>query len=342
MQLPIYNNYLESINNVLKTGKRRGLQKAHLFENVDGGISGLNDSKPWQDIKGAEVNFNSLKNLSSITGKKAKYHEKLGAHPDFSHLKASNATEYHYITSMFIDVRNSTSLFKKYDPIAVANITGIIQQAAIHTCWYFDGYVQRLHGDGLLVYFGGKNTTLSQSINNAVNAAGFISYFVKNDLKKLFLEQGIEDIYTRIGIDTGDKDAVLWHTAGMGECSEITTCSIHTSLAFKMQSNAGNNGVIVGDNVKNSTTVNKDLYTYKKYKHDGKESTYIFQIEDESFNYSQHEFDWEKYLRTHPQITVGEKGTLYLKDAAVTPNVNVAKNLDYLKSNTQGYKPYMK
>jgi hypothetical protein len=163
MNKAIYSNYLENITNSLKNGKRRGvLQKS--FSNNFTGLSG-NDNDTWYDEKNNEINFNSLQQLSSIAGKKAKYHEKLGAHPDFGHLKQNNKVEYHYITTMFIDIKNSTGLFKKYYPHTVANITTTIQSAAIHTCWYFDGYVQRLHGDGLLVYFGGKNMDVATSTN---------------------------------------------------------------------------------------------------------------------------------------------------------------------------------
>ena len=339
MNKSIYNNYFENISNSLKNGKKRGLiNKSSLGENMFAFSANENELK-WQDEKNNEINFNSLQQLNSIAGKKAKYHEKLGAHPKFSYLKEANKVEYHYITSMFIDIRNSTKLFQKYYPHTVANITTTIQSAAIHTCWYFDGYVQRLHGDGLLVYFGDRDMDIKTSTNNALNAAAFFSYFVKNDLKKLFDEQGIGNIYTRIGIDTGYKDDVMWHLAGMGDCSEITTCSLHTSLAAKMQSQAKSNGIIIGDNVAGNTVVGQDYFKHKKYVEDDTTSDYIYQISDDKFYYKQHEFNWEKYLNNHPQIEKDGNGNLFFKPENSAPNISVTKNLDYLKSNVQGYKP---
>ncbi|MEB0276871.1 hypothetical protein QN376_19995, partial [Cryobacterium sp. 5B3] len=67
----------------------------------------------------------------------------------------------------------------------------------------FDGYIQRLHGDGMFVYFGGKNQDRAESAKRCLTAASLFTYFVKNDLKDLFSEQGIETIFTRIGIDYG-------------------------------------------------------------------------------------------------------------------------------------------
>ncbi len=85
----------------------------------------------WQDKTKNEANFRSLSGLNTVTGVTAKYEEKLGAHPSFSHLKINNQSEYHYIVSMFVDVKNSTVLFKKYEPDVVANICRTIQLAAI-------------------------------------------------------------------------------------------------------------------------------------------------------------------------------------------------------------------
>lgn len=331
MNKSIYQSYIDSISDSLKNGKKRGELKKAQTGNRLHGFDGISESAQWFNKANDEILFDSLQPLSDITGKKVKYHQKPGAHPDFSHVKEKNTVDYHYITSVFIDIKNSTGLFKKYDPITVANITTTIQKAAIHTCWYFDGYVQRLQGDGLLVYFGGKNIPMKKSVNDALTAASFISYFVKNDLKNLFSEKGIENIYTRIGIDTGDAEDVLWHLAGMGECSEITTCSIHTSLAYKMQANATSNGVMAGDNVKNNTDISADFFVPKNYSGNGKDEKYIFQIPEESFHYSQWELNWEKYLKKHPSIVQDEDGKLYFKPKQIPISAPYVPNLDALK-----------
>lgn len=342
MKKPIYNSYVNTLLNTIKTAQVRGQKLEHLEENFSN-LSGIGKGLPWYDAKKDEINYNSLQQLSNIAGKKkAKYHERLGSHPDFSYLKTANTTEHHYITTMFIDIKNSTALFKKYYPAAVASITTTIQSAAIHTCWYFDAYVQRLHGDGLLVYFGNRSMDVKTSANNALTAAAFISYFIKNDLKNIFIGQGIENIYTRIGIDTGLKEDVLWHQAGMGECSEITTCSLHTSLAAKMQGQAGSNGIMIGDNVKAHTTISQDLFTNKKFVNDGKTLEYVYEIPEDKFRYKQHDFNWEKYLRTHPQIIADDNGMLYFSTKDESSNLAVQRNLDYLKSSVQEYKPSFK
>ena len=338
MNQNIYKNYTDNIKDLLANGQRRGTFEKSSIKNFSG-ISGSSDRSFQAINENKDISlFNSLQRLSAITGKKTKYNEKPGAHPDFLSIKTLNSIENHYITSMFVDIKNSTGLFKKYEAYTVANITTTIQRAALHTCWYFDGYVQRFHGDGLFIYFGGKNITLAQSVINAVNAASFISYFIQNDLKEVFLEQDVDKIFTRIGIDTGfDKD-VLWHLAGIKDCSEITTCSLHTSLASKMQGNADNNGIMLGDNVKDNTNLSSDLFSIKYNQKEQKEERYIFQIPEENFNYTQWVFNWDKFLKNHPSVTSDDKGNLYFKDTTNTPSLNK----EFIQKNAQGYRPYFK
>jgi adenylate cyclase len=337
----LYKNYVDDIAHYLKQDKKntlsKGLGGVRLNENISNVATML-----WQDKTKSEANFRSLKALSSVTGITVKYEEKLGAHPSFNHLKNSDKSEYHYIVSMFIDVKNSTGLFRKYDPIVVANICRTIQLAAIHTCWYFDGYIHRLQGDGLMVYFGGKGTTKQKAVDNALMAGSFINYFLKNDLRNLFDEQGVSRIYTRIGIDFGNDEDTLWHNAGIGECSEVTTTSLHTSLACKMQAQAENNGIVTGNNIVELKPNHQDYFSYKKYKKDGVERPYVYEISEENFRYKQHDFNWEKYLKNHPSIDEDADGNLTFKGGPILPNPQVQQNMNYLQQNAANYKPYLK
>ena len=341
MNQKLYKNYVDDIAHYLRQGKKDNITKSFSSNRLNDNFS-TSPNMLWQDKIKNEANFRSLSVLNSITGFNTKYEEKLGAHPSFSHLKNSNKSEYHYIVSMFIDVKNSTGLFKKYDPDVVANICRTIQLAAIHTCWYFDGYIQRLQGDGLMVYFGGKGIQKQKAVDNALMAASFVSYFVKNDLKNLFEEQSVNRIYTRIGVDFGDTNDTLWHNAGIGECSEVTTTSLHTSLACKMQAQADSNGIVVGDFIMTYKPNHSDYFIHKKYKKDGIEQSYIYEIPEESFKYKQHDFNWERYLKNHPFIEQDPDGNLTFKGGPVIVNPHIQQNIGLLEQNATNYKPYLK
>jgi class 3 adenylate cyclase len=305
----IYNDYLSTIKSAMSADKE---QKRN-FSNLSGQdelIKGntisnyLNESENTKPLP-------SLLQFANEFGLKTNYDQSLGSHPDFSHLKHSGKIEKHYVVSMFIDIKGSTNLFKRYSPETVFIITNTIQRAAIHTGLIFNGYIQRLHGDGLFVYFGGKDCAKNQATKNALQAASVFSYFIKNDLKKLFNEQGVETIFTRIGIDLGENKDVVWAMAGIGEISEVTTCSLHTSLASKMQSNAESNGVVVGDNVKNNTDT--PFYSPVCNRTNNESDRYIFRNYEDNFNYTQYDFNWIQYLKQQDFVATDLNGNLSIK-----------------------------
>jgi len=255
----------------------------------------------------------------------------IGHHPDFMYLKGTSNTEKHYIISAFIDIKGSTNLFKKYDEETNMIITNTIQLAAINVCQVFGGFVQRIQGDGLFVYFGGKNIDRNKATQHCLTALSLFSYFVKNDLKRIFEQHGIERIYTKIGIDFGDDDKVLWGVAGTEQTSEIATYSLHTSLAAKMQAYAGSNEIIVGQNVKDKAQFEDKFYSVVV------EKRYIFSDPENDFFYTQYVFDWIKYLRSSPYIATSVSG-----DITIKPQISNVPNIASLREVVGENRPYAK
>ncbi|BFM44092.1 hypothetical protein CFS9_27330 [Flavobacterium sp. CFS9] len=255
----------------------------------------------------------------------------IGHHPDFMYLKGTSNTEKHYIISSFIDIKGSTNLFKKYDEETNMIITNTIQLAAINVCQVFGGFVQRIQGDGLFVYFGGKNIDKNKATQHCLTALSLFSYFVKNDLKRIFEQHGIERIYTKIGIDFGNDDKVLWGVAGTDQTSEIATYSLHTSLAAKMQAYAGSNEIIVGQNVKDKAQFEDKFYSVVV------EKRYIFSDPENSFFYTQYVFDWIKYLKSSPYIATSVSG-----DITIKPQISNVPNIAFLREAVGENKPYAK
>ena len=309
--MKLYENYIENIKNVISREKVLSAKMYDTFERGIKSFDGIGDASVAERKRFSLKPLNSLEPLMQTVGKVSVQEQKLGEHPDFKHLKVTYGIEYHYITSAFIDIKNSTALFKNYRPEVVMEITNTIQRAAIHTCVIFGGYIQRLQGDGVFVYFGGKGIQKKESVINALNATSFFTYFVKNDLKKVFEEEGVEDIYTRIGIDFGDDDKVLWSVAGIGECSEVTTYSLHTSLASKMQGIANANGIVVGDNVKRVSHIDEDYYDWVKNSNGEIKKRYIFEDRENGFYYKALNFNWYNYLKNLPFIYQDSDGELF-------------------------------
>lgn len=75
--------------------------------------------------------------------------------------------------------------------------------------------------------------------------------------------------------------------SGLGDSGEVTTCSLHTSLAPKMQANATSNGIVTGQNIINQISSSDKYFKVK--------SKPIWDYEDGRF-YNQYDFNWERYL----------------------------------------------
>lgn len=251
---------------------------------------------------------------------------RLGSHPDFAHLKQTQETESHWILTGFVDVKKSTQLFNKFTKYTVALITEGIVKASIFAINLCGGYVHRIQGDGLMVYFGGKRIEKLQATKDALKAFSMISFFVKNDLKDFFEDKGISDIHTRAGLDLGHNNQVLWLYSGIGNAGEVTTCSLYTSLVPKMQAKAKSNGVVVGQNTVNQLS-NKKYFQMKLRP--------IWDFED-GRTYNQFDFDWERYLVDNKLAVQNRYGDLVLNIGSTSSVLNPT----YLEPIAKDSKPY--
>jgi len=321
--MKIYNDYLQTIKAAVQADpKNRRMNENLSYETRNMFEKGMSFRTFSEQVPEKKL-LPSLADLATTLGREPNFDQQLGLHPDFAHLRHSGGTENHYIVSMFVDISGSTNLFKRYVQETVAIITNTIQRAAIHTALIFDGYVHRLQGDGLFIYFGGKGISPKEAVERSLQFSSVFTYFVKNDLKNVFNEQGIEQIFTRIGVDLGHDSDVVWMMAGIGNISEVTTCSLHTSLASKMQGYAERNGVVAGDNIV-ATVSDLGQYFAPVCQRTDERDRYIFQIPEERFNYTQHDFDWLNYLKKQDFIATDILGAPQLRNRSA---VYASKNL---------------
>jgi class 3 adenylate cyclase len=315
--MDIYKDYMDVIKEAVNTDSSNFINKGLGHPQITRSKEQFNNIY----LKASQRTIaSSLESFSNKIGTVINYDQQLGLHPDFGHLKLSNATEEHYIVSAFIDIKGSTNLFKKFNKETIFLITNAIQSAGIHTALVFGGYVHRLQGDGIFVYYGGKKTSSEEAVLKALQSVSVYTHFVKNDLKEYFSSYGIENISVRTGIDLGYANDVLWGKAGIGEISEVTTCSLHTSLASKMQSSAQTNGVVVGDNVKAGLGDYDDLFKPVNHRTGNENDRYIFRITDRNFTYTQYDFNWSQFLKKQPFIALDQYGNAIPKtDSLVTP-----------------------
>jgi adenylate cyclase len=224
----------------------------------------------------------------------------IGDHPDFKAIGHHETTK-HYAVSLFMDIKGSTGLIEVVQDLEeLRRLKDTILTLAINVCNYFGGHVQRLQGDGIFVLFTRKGHEPNDAIIGALNASSLLTYFVKYELAPELTRIGIEKpIRIRTGIDYGATPDVLWSRYGIVGCNELTTTSVHTDLAAKLQQRANSNGVIIGDNVREALDLDGKYLSSRTYTENGnlKEEKAI--RVSSSFNYPMWLFDWEKFLLSY-------------------------------------------
>lgn len=175
----------------------------------------------------------------------------IGSHPDFQNLRGTDNTEFHHITTIFIDIKNSTRLSLRYDLETVRNIKNTILRAASETVRALDGHVHRFMGDALMGYFGGKNRDRESACMAALNCAAILRLLMVQSIVPALKARSIEpdDMGFRVGIDFGKDEDVLWSSYGYSDVSEVTATSYYVDAAAKLQSMAAKDSTMIGDSL---------------------------------------------------------------------------------------------
>lgn len=223
----------------------------------------------------------------------------IGAHPDFRALQQGQML-YHHCVSMFVDIKGSTRLINKLDLPTIRRIKNTLLSACGHVANFFGGHVHRLQGDAAFLQFVRSDTHPSDSIINALNAASVLCLFVTQSLADEFTAHGYDPLKIRIGIDYGTDEEVLWSHYGIDGATELTTTSLHTDLAAKLQAQAANNEVRIGANIIQALDLPDEFWSHAKNA-DGSKDYYIFRNAD--FSYGKFVFDWQKFLLSYDFAT---------------------------------------
>ncbi|ETT73178.1 MULTISPECIES: nucleotide-binding domain-containing protein [Bacillus] len=245
-----------------------------------------------------EVILPAKEQLRTLFGKEGEpFSNTIGVHPDFQDLTDSE-TRHQYICSLFLDISGSTKLGLKFPLPIVRLYKNAILKSAIEIFQVFDGHIHRLQGDAVFAYFGHKNMKKSDAIVNALNAASLMQAYNKYTLAEFFKENGLEPLRIRIGIDIGDEHQVLWSSYGLNQIAEVTSTSIHTDLAAKLQAKAPRNNILIGENVFSFMDLPEEFVKIKTFIKDGKqkEDKYILNDTHLKASYQMRIFDWETYL----------------------------------------------
>lgn len=210
----------------------------------------------------------TIDKFRDLVGKSGQYknRETIGTHPDFIALEGTDNIENHYIVSMFVDIKNSTSIYlKTKDLVWTKTFKNTVLRVITIFMRIFDGHIHRLQGDAVFSYFGWKDKCQEDAIIDSLNAASFLLWYIESILNPQLRELEYEPLKIRIGIDYGNDDEVIWSQYGLVPATEVTTTSLHTDLAAKLQNRASSNTIMIGDNIKEFLDLPDEFIGIKKY-----------------------------------------------------------------------------
>jgi len=301
--MKLFNNYLNSIDTILNKNQLKTFSSElssnvpSYFEKGSINLKNLNESNNRININTEnkvllEFDNNLLVELFGTNPDSFNSFE-IGTHPDFSDLKHFEY-ENHFCVTMFMDIVGSTRLNGKYTLLEIRKIKDTILSLAIQVTSHFGGHVHRLQGDGIMIQFVRKSSNEQNSVINALNASSILTNFISKDLAEHFNNNGIKPLRVRIGIDLGFKEDVIWSHYGVKGCSELTTTSLHTDLAAKLQSQSKSNGILIGGNIKQILDIKaefcQDLLT--------EQGTIDYYCYQGTKNYRKFNFNWFNYLNS--------------------------------------------
>lgn len=195
----------------------------------------------------------------------------------------------------------------------------------INVVSHFGGHVHRLQGDAAFVQFVRKDSNPSDSVINALNAASVLCQVVSEDLSSAFVSHGLDPIKIRVGIDYGSDEEVMWSHYGIANCNELTTTSLHTDLAAKLQHKASVNSIRIGKNLVDAIEMKQDYFNTPKITVNTKDVEDRYIIQSREFNYRQFDFNWKKYLNSFSFYKQNSDGKLEIVDNPFTLQAIVYK-----------------
>ncbi len=241
----------------------------------------------------------------NLVGKEGKYKDKetIGTHPDFTYLEGTEEIENFYAVSMFVDIKNSTSIYLKTgDLIWTKTFKNTVLRVITTFMQVFDGHIHRLQGDAVFGYFVWRDKCEEDAVIDALNTASFLLYYIENGLNQELKRLGYEPLKIRIGIDFGYANDVIWSEYGLPPATEVTTTSLHTDLAAKLQNRASSNSIMIGDNIKEILDLPDEFIDVKEYQRNGESKKDYYILNRDEKRYKMWVFKHHSYLKYFPYL----------------------------------------
>ncbi len=249
-----------------------------------------------------------------------------GGHPDYDYLSTNGyigKTESGRITAFFFDLKNFTKYYRLLDnkeKVYKAKAASI--EAIIQVCYLYGGHLHEIPGDGVLIFFGGRDSDHYITAYQALMAITDAMVILEDQIIPEYNTDQYPDIYPKMGIDFGDA---TWGAYGASPLYETKATSFNVDIASKMMKWCNSKDIAIGDDFR------KHLELDPKYLEKISESyrkILTIKGQERKIDYSFWRFDWKNFkkdkmddevdlknISTYPQTTSPLTSKTKLKDA---------------------------
>ncbi|MDW7669382.1 MAG: adenylate/guanylate cyclase domain-containing protein [Bacillota bacterium] len=201
-------------------------------------------------------------------------------HPEYEDIELFEVVPGNLVV-LFMDIRGFTKLSIALDNEELIRILQSITVASILSVRNFGGYIAEFTGDGIMAYFGGRQTAEDDAFN-ALNAAAHMIKEIKGPVNAELNGNGDESVKVGMGLEFGN---VLWTRLGLNNSNQVKPISEVNFISGKSSGQAKSWEIVVGQNLAE--------WIPDEFKDDYE--TYSFQKNKETYEYNRYLFKWEKY-----------------------------------------------
>ena len=218
-----------------------------------------------------------------------------GGHPDYNYLADTEnigKTESGTITTFFLDLRNFTKYCYFLDGSDVYKAKAAVIETVINICLMYEGHIHEIPGDGVMVFWGGKQADDIDMSQRAINAASDAMKTLEEEIIPAYnKDPKYPNIHPKMGIDYGD---VVWGAYGAEPNYEVKATSFYADIASKMMSQCKAREIAIGNSLKVHLVLGvDDDYLEKKEPY---KRQLTINGEEQSISYEIWSFNWNKYL----------------------------------------------
>ncbi|MDP9474205.1 MAG: hypothetical protein M3R38_00615 [Actinomycetota bacterium] len=160
------------------------------------------------------------------------FSQSIGGHPDYQHLLATSEIERGTITTLFADLKNFSARGMFVDPTSIKRIKRQVLGTWIDSVRIMGGHVHSIDGDGIMVFFGGRNRNASYATYEAVAAGVNVLTLTREVVNPLLRDRGYDPVDLRVGIDHDPN--MRWGRVGIPGHYEVKGTGFGIDFAAKM------------------------------------------------------------------------------------------------------------